>query len=112
MNKVLLAMLGVAALWMTGCAQVQPQAVNDNEYVLTETYDQAPVSLESRRLSKQAENLCPKGYSFKLRQINAIDELASHQFECAQGKNCGYVLQWHVRCGEVPREPFSIFGKI
>jgi hypothetical protein len=107
-----LVFLGALMLSLIGCAQHAPQALGDNEYVLTEGYDEVPLSVESRHLSKQAAQLCPTGYHFKLRQISAAEVLATHQFECAQGQDCRYVLQWHIVCGETPREPFSIFGKI
>lgn len=110
MNRLII--LAALIVGLAGCAQHAAQAISDKEFVLTEAYDEAPLNVESRHLTKQAAQLCPSGYHFKLRQISAAEALASHQFECAQGQDCRYVLQWHIVCGETPREPFSIFGKI
>lgn len=116
MKRILMGSMMVAVLGFGGgCSQNAKQADVEpsfEEHLLTQFYYDAPTSVESRSLDRQARNLCPVGYSFLLRQVVSVDEMAKHQFECAQGKNCGYELQWRIRCGEVPREPFSLFGRI
>lgn len=98
-------------LTLTGCAQTKVTSLAPDEYVIEQTRHEPPMSYESRALTKQAEKLCPNGYSYLLRQNKAESDFAKHHGECAMGANCEYVLQWRIRCGNIPREPFSLFGK-
>lgn len=96
---------------MSGCAQIAVQPLSETEYELVQYRDEPPTGFESRALRKQAEALCPKGYEYLLRHAQKPAEFATHHAECALGKDCGYELKWRIRCGDIPREPFSLFGK-
>lgn len=125
-NRVLGRLWGILALSavvsLAGCAQVQvqeltPSAASGSDaeglqetYRLTQFRDAAPSSFESRALRKQAESLCPNGYKILSRQAFATEMLASHQAECPSG-SCAHQLEWQIRCGNIPREPFRFFGR-
>ena len=96
---------------ISGCANVQVTDLTGDEYMIEQTRFEPPTSFESRALTSKAEQLCPKGYSYLLRQAYSDHEFAVHHGECATGADCEFKLQWRIRCGNIPREPFSLFGK-
>lgn len=109
-NKLLLLLLP-GLLLLTGCSQVEVRELAQDEFELSLYRDAPPMSFESRAMRKQAEQLCPTGYRYLLRQAVKQGEFATHHAECAAGKDCGHQLEWRIRCGNVPREPFSLFGR-
>lgn len=100
-------------LVLSGCAQVSVNTLSDEkeEYELIQVRSEPPKDFESRTLRKQAEALCPTGYEYLLRQAQKSAEFVDHHAACAVGEDCGYELKWRIRCGDIPREPFSLFGK-
>ncbi len=110
-----------AVLTLAGCAQVQVQDITPSTttttqetpagtYRLTQFRDAAPSSFESRALRTQADALCPSGYEVLSRHAFATEVLAAHQAECPS-RSCAHQLEWHIRCGNIPREPFRFFGR-
>lgn len=100
-------------LVLSGCAQVGviPLSEENKEYELIQTRSEPPTSFESRALRKKAEDLCPTGYEYLLRYAHKPAEFVGHHAACAVGEDCSYELKWRIRCGDIPREPFSLFGK-
>lgn len=111
MKIQIVSILLLGVFFIAGCAQVKTTPLGGDDYRLTRFNSGVLTSYENYSLQRQAEKLCPKGYSFLNRQAISSVEFAQHHAECAQGRNCGYELEWRIRCGEVPREPFSLFGK-
>lgn len=100
-------------LVLSGCAQVSVNTLSDEkeEYELIQVRSEPPKDFESRALRKQAEALCPTGYEYLLRHAQKSAEFVKHHAACGVGEDCGYELKWRIRCGDIPREPFSLFGK-
>lgn len=111
MNIKILSFLVIGIFFIAGCAQVKTTKLGGDDYQISQFQSGVLTSYENQSLQRQAEKLCPKGYSFLNRQAISSVEFAQHHAECAQGQSCGYELQWRIRCGEIPREPFSLFGK-
>lgn len=113
---------GLVAL--TGCSQtpvsdsevatgaaVTVETLAEDEFLLSIIRNEPPVGFENRRLRVHAEQLCPTGYRYVLRQAHQNGQLAVHHAQCAAGANCSHELRWHIRCGHIPREPFRFFGR-
>ncbi|WP_044406254.1 hypothetical protein [Thiomicrospira microaerophila] len=119
MNLKTLLLLAPALAVMAGCSQtpttlgtpVSVQTLAEDEFLLSITRNEPPMKFENRRLRAQAEQLCPTGYSYVLRQAHRNGELAVHHAQCSAGGDCSHQLKWHIRCGHVPREPFRFFGR-
>lgn len=90
---------------------VEVSALAEDEFMLSIMRNEPPMKFENRRLRLQAEQLCPTGYSYVLRQAHRDGELAIHHAQCAVGADCSHKLTWHIRCGHIPREPFRFFGR-
>ncbi|UQB41401.1 hypothetical protein JX580_06800 [Thiomicrospira microaerophila] len=117
-------LLLVPGLLLLGCSQnsvknAESSAVSGvdvvelaaDEFVISIMRNEPPMKFENRRLRVQAEQLCPTGYSYVLRQAHRNGEMAIHHAQCAAGADCSHELSWHIRCGHVPREPFRFFGR-
>lgn len=98
-------------LLITGCANVEVTKLAEDEFLIEQIRFDPPISYESRALTKKADQLCPIGFSYLLRQAHSEHEFATDHQQCAVGQDCQFTLQWRIRCGNIPREPFSLFGK-
>jgi hypothetical protein len=104
--------LFIVGLALSGCAQVDVKDLSDSEFKVSVFYHGVPGDFEHRALARKAESLCPNGYEYLTRHATKPGEFAQHHGQCSQGQICDHELIWHIRCGNIPREPFSFFGKI
>ncbi len=94
---------------VTGSVQVKK--IDDENFKLSELFYEPVNSLDSFALRAKARETCPKGYTYQSRQAKKAGEFAYTHEQCVGEKDCGYTLEWNIKCEDVPYEPFSLFGK-
>lgn len=88
---------------------VHSKPLAENEYLIWQSSHESFKSFDSSHFRTVAKQLCPIGYVPLSRQARKDGELAASDALC--DGECGYTLEWHIRCQDVPEEPFSLFGK-
>ncbi|BBP45756.1 hypothetical protein THMIRHAS_11290 [Thiosulfatimonas sediminis] len=91
-------------------ADVQSEKVAENEFRLWQTSNESFKNFESQKMRAVSKQLCPIGYFITSRQMRSSSELKASDLECIGG-TCQSLLEWNIRCQDVPEEPFSLFGK-
>ena len=86
-----------------------PEREGQPAFLLRQQYDEPP-QLGTFALDNTAMRLCPKGYLLDTSYAVSPRKFGDSRVECV-GADCRYALVWKIHCEEVPREPFSIFGK-
>lgn len=92
-------------------SDVQVKKIDDENFTLSELFYEPVSSLDSLAMRAKAREVCPKGYTYQSRQAKKAGEFAYSYEQCVGGDNCGYTLEWNIKCGELPYEPFTLFGK-
>lgn len=90
---------------------VQVKKIDDENFKLSELFYEPVNSLDSLAMRAKAREACPKGYTYQSRQAQKAGEFAYSHEQCVGGYDCGYTLEWNIKCEDVPYEPFSLFGK-
>jgi hypothetical protein len=85
------------------------QQQDDLHWLIQQQFNEPPV-LDSMAFDFRARQLCPKGYLKDEVYAQRPAKFAVDPAECTTA-DCRYTLVWKIHCDEVPREPFSIFGK-
>lgn len=80
------------------------------EYRLSRSVIDTIQELDNRAMHAKALTLCEQGYVKLSEQAISQRSLKDHTLECVSG-NCQYQLNWHIRCQDVPEQPFRFFGK-
>jgi len=88
--------------------EVQKQQ-DDLHWLIRQQFNEPPV-LDSLAFDYRARQLCPKGYLKDEVYAQRPAKFGVDPAVCATA-DCRYTLVWKIHCDEVPREPFSIFGK-
>ena len=92
-------------------SDVKVDKTADDQFTLTETFYEPVRSLDSWSMRIESRELCPQGYVYVNRNAFKSSEFAYSDDQCVGGKSCEYKLQWQIQCQDVPKEPFSLFGK-
>jgi len=90
---------------------VEVTKTSDDNYTLTETFYEPVRSLDSWSMRIESRELCPKGYVYVNRFAQKTSEFAYSDNQCEGDMACEYKLQWQIKCQDVPKEQFSLFGK-
>jgi len=90
---------------------VEVTKTSDDNFTLTETFNEPVRSLDSWSLRIESRELCPNGYVYVNRFAHKTSEFAYSDNQCESDMSCEYKLQWKIKCQDVPKEPFSLFGK-
>ncbi|MBN2647514.1 MAG: hypothetical protein JXR44_06995 [Thiotrichales bacterium] len=88
---------------------VYNQALAANEYRIWQDANESFKSFDSIHFRSVAKELCPIGYIPLSRQALKMGELSSSDTQCNGA--CQHRLEWHIRCQDIPEEPFTLFGK-
>lgn len=81
-----------------------------NEFILARQVNDTATDLDNRAMHAKSKSLCEKGYVKLSQQAVAKRSLKDTSLQCVSG-DCRYQLNWHIRCQDVPEQPFSLFGK-
>jgi len=90
---------------------VQVVQVSDDTFDLVEKFHEPVTNFDSWSMRVKAKQVCDEGYIYQSRHAFRTGEFATNHAACAEGKSCGYALEWRIQCKKVPYEPFSLFGK-
>ncbi len=90
---------------------VQVEEIDEENFKLSELFYEPVTSFDSLAMRAKAREACPKGYTYQSRQAKKAGEFAYTHEQCVGGNSCGYILEWRIKCEEVPYEPFTLFGK-
>ncbi len=82
---------------------------DDLHWLIRQSFNEPPV-LNSMAFDFRARQLCPKGYLKDEVYAQRPAKFGVDPAVCVTA-DCRYQLVWKIHCDEVPREPFSIFGK-
>ena len=104
-------MLSVGDSLQSVTGNVQTKKVDEKRFHLTEGYNEPVTTFDSWSLRAKAREICPTGYLYENRQAYKMGAFGKTHEQCADKSSCAYVLEWRIRCEEVPYEPFSLFGK-
>ncbi|MCF6254412.1 MAG: hypothetical protein L3J38_06665 [Thiomicrorhabdus sp.] len=104
-----LVSVGESLQSLTG--HVQVVQVSENVFDLAERYQEPVTNFDSWSMRVKAKQVCDEGYVYQSRYAIRAGEFATDHVMCAEGKSCGYMLEWRIQCKKVPYEPFSLFGK-
>ncbi|WP_051144813.1 hypothetical protein [Thiomicrorhabdus sp. Kp2] len=83
----------------------------DDQFVLTENFYEPVRSLDSWSMRIEARDVCPQGYIYLNRFAQKTSGFAYSDAQCEADMPCEYKLEWLIKCQDVPKEPFSLFGK-
>ena len=128
--------LGLSALSLSGCSTISDgmdavgsglvsaaegfdQATSDvvveqktdDQFVLTEYFYEPVRKLDSWSMRIEAREACPQGYIYLNRFAQKDSLFAESDAQCENEMSCKYKLEWLIKCQDVPKEPFSLFGK-
>ncbi len=91
---------------------VQVEEIDDKSFKLTEVFYEPVTNFDSFAMRAKARESCPDGYVYESRHAKKTSELAYSHEQCVGTDACsGYTLEWHIKCEDVPYEPFTLFGK-
>ncbi|WP_130537498.1 hypothetical protein [Thiomicrorhabdus indica] len=80
------------------------------EYRLSRSINDTIQDLDNRALHAKSRTLCEQGYVKLSEQAITQGTLKENSLDCVSG-NCKYQLNWHIRCQDIPEQPFTFFGK-
>lgn len=89
--------------------KVEKQA--DDKFTLSERFYEPVRSLDSWSMRIEAREVCPQGYVYLNRFAQKSSGFAYSDAQCEGEMSCEYKLEWLIQCQDVPKEPFSLFGK-
>ncbi|MDX1352539.1 MAG: hypothetical protein R3254_05960 [Thiomicrorhabdus sp.] len=83
----------------------------DDQFALTERFYEPVRSLDSWSMRIESRELCPQGYVYLNRYAKKTSGFAYSDAQCEGEMSCEYKLEWLIQCQDVPKEPFTLFGK-
>lgn len=92
-------------------SNVEVEKIDDNNFVLQQSFNEPVRELDSWAMRIEAREVCPQGYIYTNRNALNDGAFGISDADCAASGNCTYKLQWRIECQDVPEEPFSFFGK-
>lgn len=92
-------------------SSVEVEKIDANNFILQQDFNEPVRELDSWAMRIEAREVCPQGYVYLNRNALNNGGFGVSDADCAASSSCSYKLQWRIQCQDVPKEPFSFFGK-
>lgn len=97
-------------VFLAGCSSIDVKKINENNFVLIDSYSEPPTGFESSYFENKSWQVCPQGFHPNSKKAFKQSEFGVDHAQCANNLGCDYIMEWNISCVDRPREEFTIFG--